>query len=248
MESRPEISTSVNDWHDFKHVLLSMWGKYGTQLLFVLCVILAVVLGYRVYHARERERHEAAWREMAAATSPESLKSLAQESADPAIRSLAYLRAGELLLAKATLPEKNVPAGTQPVQGEQSLDLERAALMFKESAAEQGASAVIRLNALLGLASVAESAMTYDEARKLYTQIVVEADKENLPAVAAQAKGRIIFLDRLKEPIVFRAEPAVPTPDTAAPPAGPDVHDASMIAPVEAPPAEIPIDLPSDKK
>lgn len=248
MESRPEITTSVNDWHDFKHVLLRLWGKYGTHLLFVLCVVLAVVLGYRVFHARERERHETAWREMANATSPESLKSLAQESPDPVIRSLAYLRAGELLLAKATLPEQNPLAGAQPTEENKTQDLRRAAEMFKDSAAEQGASVVIRLNALLGLASVTESALQFDEARKLYSQIVLEAEKASLPAIVAQAKGRIKYLDRLNEPIVFRAEPAAPTPDAAAAPAGPSAHDASMIAPAEAAPAEIPVELPSDKK
>ncbi|MCE9590649.1 MAG: hypothetical protein K8S99_09020 [Planctomycetes bacterium] len=228
MESRPDPDQHVNDWHDFLHKGREVWDRYGNHVLIVVLAVMVVIFGYRIYTARELAKHQNAWQELSGATSPDSLKNIADESGDPVIASMAYLRAGELLLNKATLPDAaSAYSSTQPAAPpdprDRAADLSRAAEMFKAASEQHDAHIAIRLNALLGLASVSEATSSWDEARRVYATVIAEADKGRFAAIAALAQGRLKMLDRLKEPIIFGPEPVAATQPATQPASGPSI-------------------------
>jgi hypothetical protein len=73
---------------------------------------------------------------------------------------------------------------------------------------------VFRLNARLGLATVAEQRGDWAEARKQFQRVIDESD--GYAPIAAQAKGRLAKLDVLPNAPTFAPEPPPVTPSSDA--------------------------------
>lgn len=211
----------------------SFWSRWGNAVLIVVLILAIGFTAYRFLNVRAREAHENAWADLAAESSPSGFAEIARTHADPTVKALAYLRAGDLLLNQAVLPQDEpaaTPPATQPAEGATppaqpetpaKVDpveaLEDALGMYGE-ALKAAPNDVIKSNALLGLAAVAESQRKFDEAKWHYDEVVKLA-RENYPQLAARAQARLDMLPSLQTPVEFAPEPAPAAPAEAAAPA-----------------------------
>ena len=247
------------------------WNKHGNTVLTVLLIAVVVYAGKTWYQSSQAKAHEAAWSDLANATSPGACQSVAESHSDPAVRALAYLRAGDLLLKKASQLETQAATealtGDKPDEsqaGDEGEDasgqdpdpsdfgsnpgltasgaLETAQSMFRRVVQDDSANPIYRLNALLGLAAVAEGLENWDEAGGHYQSVLDQAGA-GYEAISSQARTRLDMIDQLKTPVIFASEPPPPPP-------GQDVLDSILTTPLDtdgifAPPATAPDATPA---
>lgn len=246
MESREQPEILQNDWESFSDNVRIFWERYGTAVVLALLVLSVSFAGYRLLSAQRENAREGAWADLAYETSPDGLRQVAEEHDDPAVRSLAYLRAGDLLLAQATNPQQETtPTETTP-EGEAATPpaatvdpkaaLDDAGRMYDQALATAQHD-VYRFNARLGLAAVAETKGEWDAARQHY-EAVRDGAREPFPLLAAQAENRLGLLDRLKAPLPFAPEPppAAAAPASAAPAAATDPAAPTLDLPIPSVP------------
>ncbi len=209
-EHRQELEE--NDLEVFLTNCKKWWGKHGTKVVLVLLVGALALFAKQMYDKRQAERHETMWSELANATSPEAARSLAMSYSEPGYKAKAWLKGADLLLARALEPQ----VAPSPANGEgASPPVDRAATLTQAADYYQGvlavdqAAVVYRLNARLGLATVAETQGDFDAASKQYEQILADAGTE-YAAISAQAKARLEMLPDLKNPVKFGPEPVAP--------------------------------------
>ncbi len=228
MDSEHRHELQENDLAEFLANFGQFWNKHGNTILTVALIVAVVFFGKRWYDSSVATAHEAAWSDLANATSPAALQAVADSHSDPSVRSLAYLRAGDLLLKKAS--QLATPSAEQarlsadpsadptpqpPADPEDSHDaaqmtpqqaLESAAAMYQRVVRDGQLPRVYRFNAQLGLACVAEEQEDWGEAARQYQEIVEQAG-EGYGAIASLATTRLAWLDRVKVPVVFAKEP-----------------------------------------
>ncbi len=217
MDTKHRHELEQNDLQEFFTHFGEWWGKWGNHVLAVLVVIAVAVLGWRFFSARAAESHEKLWSDVNASTDPASLRQIAEENAGKPVAALAYLRSGDLLLAKATFrdqasdmpPTASAPAPVS--EAEREAWIKDAGAAYEQAIATPSAQPVVRLNAQLGLAAVNEARSDWAGARKLYQQVQQGAGN-TFPIIAADAKAREGLLDRLNAPLAF--SPEVPPPTT----------------------------------
>ncbi len=262
MDSQHRHELEQNDLAEALSGFGKWWSKWGNA---VLLVVLAAAVSFTVYRylsVRAIDAHERAWFDLAAETSPQALQDVARNHSDPTIKAMAYLRGGDLQLALALTPESalappvgddadGAAADAQPAV-DPATALEDAGTMY-EQAAGFAPNATIKANALLGLASVAESKREFDAARGHYEGVLsLVGDRQ--PMLAAMAQARLDRLDELKTPVRFApaapAAPATPveptdTPADDAAPAAAETAESGSAQPdapgdgaTDAPPAE----------
>jgi hypothetical protein len=220
--------TSFNEW----------WAKYGQVTLIVIVIGLGAFTAARFYKYNKLQAHESAWGGLAQSTSPDSYSATASENKG-SVKALAYLRGADLLLEKATVPAQaetqavtETPAATEgektdetprtqvqvaaPQQQDPAEMLDDAMVMYQAVASDKMIHPVLRINGLLGVASVAEAQGKWDIASQAYDQAIVLAGTK-YDILSKQASGRKAKLDDIKTPVVFTKVAPAPTPVVVQP-------------------------------
>jgi len=237
MENPNRYDQPVNEVQEFIADFKAFWSRYGNSILITVTVAVLVFTVYRVVNAQAQSRLESAWSDLAGTTSPVTYQRVAQEHSVPAVTALARLRGADLLLAETLRPQDDAagaadapaetgggaePPGDAPVPGlgqpeSPEAMLDEAAALY-EAVLEDGPADVYRLNALLGLGSIAESRQQWDRARSHYERAIEMAGPGH-EALRRQAQTRMDLLDRLAEPIALAPDPE-PLPNAGGGDAG----------------------------
>ena len=208
MDAEHRHELHQNDLAEFLANFGEWWSKNGLRTLLIIFLAVGAVFLYRLHRTSAERAHDELWNDLALATSAAQYRGVAKSHDNPTIQALAYLRAGDLELRKAIAPAE------KPDVDETADDLaERRKKLL--DAAEQDYNAVVdnpaahtamKLNALLGLASVAESRSSWDEAKEIYQQIQEQASA-GYEGIAKIALRRSEALDRAAVPVAFAPDP-----------------------------------------
>lgn len=253
MDSKHRHELEQNDLVVFLTHFNEWWNKYGQMTLIVVLVAVGAFTAMRFYNYNKMQAHENAWGGLAQSTSPESYRATAAENKG-AVKALALLRGADLLLAQATVPQNasedmtaqaeavkpaaegaaTDPEATPASPVKVSLEapkvqdpaamLEDAGKMYQAVVDDASVHVVLRINAMLGLASVAEAQGKWDAAGQAYDKAYDLAGSEYV-VLAKQASGRKARLADISKPVVFAKDapvvqvPAVdkPAPEIKAP-------------------------------
>ena len=203
-----------------------------------------VYFGWNFYHTRTAQNRENAWADLYGVNSQSMVDLVAEDAGDPAVEALALLRGGDLALAEHQ--------GLADPAGDAEL-LAKAEARYT-AALDAAPHDLYRLNALEGLAIVAESQRDADAARGFYEQLK-QAAGDRYPQWVARTDRRLERLADLPGPVAFAPalnppaaeggdEPASePEADAAGPTADTNPDDAApthevTVVPVEANDAE----------
>jgi predicted negative regulator of RcsB-dependent stress response len=197
MEPQHRHELHENDLQHFLTHFGEWWNQHGNRILTGILIVLVLLTGWIWYRKSQVGRHEQAWQDLAVANTPERLRTLAQDSSEPSVRVLAGLRAGDAWLTESLSPDPEKAAKAPAA-------LSQARQCYADVADNAAAALPMRLNARLGLASVAEAKKDWPEARKQYTQVTAEAGA-GYATLAARAQARLNVLDGLASPVVFAA-------------------------------------------
>jgi len=244
MDSQHRHELHQNDLAEFLTHFREWWIKHGLRTLLIILVVVIVIFLRQTRSARVEDAHDSAWYDLAKATSPEAYLQVAKSHDVPTIKTLAHLRAADLSLAKLTSGAG--PADLDAPDGDQGAALTDEQRQRHLDQAEQGYSYVIsdpeahhvmKLNAMLGLAALAESQGDWDAARQWYEQVQSKCSS-GCDAIAAIAKSRTAALQRAAIPVVFAPDPPSPPEVEAA--QAPEVEPAQApeAKPAQAPEAE----------
>ena len=220
MDAQHRHELKENDLADFLTNFGQWWAKYGAICMTLVLVIVGVFAGKRLFDARSAATKQQAWSDLALSTSPASFRVIAQSDQTPTIRSLAYLRAADLLLARTATPNKNEQTTNNSVQKPYENHtpeqlLAEAALMYEQILQDNQAHTVYKLNALLGLAAVAEGQRDWELAHTYY-QKVIEQSGSGFDNLSDRASARLNMLSRLEIPVVFAIDPPAKQPSDDA--------------------------------
>jgi len=215
MDSQERHELKQNDLQEFLENFNEWWGKHGNTVLIIVAVVVIVFAGRHIYQTRTAQVHDESWAELTGAISPVSLDDVAERYArTPAIRDQAYLRAGDAYFLEA-MPD----ATEEKTQEHREAALEAAADRYQR-VLDKSTEPVFQVNALEGLANVAETREQWDQAADYWQQIITLAERHHLHAFVHRAESRLSMIDTIREPIVF-GQPRTPT----LPPAGPGRFD-----------------------
>jgi hypothetical protein len=229
MDSQHRHELKENTLHEFfvNFNLKEWWGKHGNTVLVVLLLVVGSVAVIRLVSSTGQAARERDWADLSGATSPEGYAAVAETTRLPTVRSLALLRGSDLALERSVAPTPPIgedPAVQTPLSPQQQQrTFEEAALRYQRII-QSDAHWLVKLNAQLGLASVAEARGDLEEARRLYSDI--EARSAQAPAIAAQARGRLALLPRLARPVILVDAPPIQEPSTLLEP-GQSAPDAT---------------------
>jgi hypothetical protein len=239
--------------------------KWGSPILMVVAV-LAVAYALRDrWHKAADSKLDQGFEELAAATSggnssPDALLALANTyDGHAAISALARLEAADAYLdalRRGVKPgavlkvENNRQTGELENPDDALTDadrtdfLKRSAELYQQVFDQTSAKAgqhVLTINALYGLAAVAEGRQELDKAKGYYEQIAKIAEANAMPAHAALANERIKKLPELQNVPKLYAKAELPPAPKKEEPAAPTITPVSgPPAPVPAPPAVLP--------
>ncbi len=214
MDSQERHELKENDLAEFFQNFGEWWSRWGNTVLIIFVIVAGSFAAYRLVNYRTETRHETAWTELANAATAANYMEVAAAHQDPAVQALAYLRGADLYLAHARRPEDAPPLPARseelppPVDPEMAPDdaADRAERAY-ERVLELAEERTYHVNALLGLAAVAETRQAWDDARGYYDQ-AEELAGEQLPGLAATARQRRDLLVNLRQPVVFAPERA----------------------------------------
>ncbi len=160
-----------DDWQAFKESFGAWWQRYGNKTLLVILVTALAVTVVRVQRIRAQDRHESAWMDLANTTSPEVARTTAPKYDEP-VRSLLYLRAGDMLLAQAAKPREETPATPAPAAAKTDTPTDAAAGATDAATPSPTGSSVS-----VAPAEVVPTAQLLTQAGEMYSQVA------NNPAV-----------------------------------------------------------------
>lgn len=241
MDSDHRHELKENDLAEFLRNFSQFWSRWGNSLLLVILVVLIAVVSVQFITGHRFRKSEQNWQSLEFETSPAALAAVAESVNDAPVRALAHLRAGDALLRGESLDaqagHEDTAAGVKAAEQHR---LRQAAEHYEAVRQMADADALLKLNALLGLAAVAESQQQWDLAQRFYEQAVAESREQQQPALTEQAVQRLAMLDRLREPMTLApASPQTPAaPDADAPRQEAAPADTADAAPPAAPPAD----------
>lgn len=181
------MSSLIND-------LRNVWDRYGSSFLWVIVIGSFSYLAYSIYTTNRVNTQESAWSDLAGSTGAASFEQTAAEHSVPAVRQLALLQAADLYLAEA--------AGL--AEGDElSVKLDQAEALYQR-VADEATHDEFKINALEGLAVVAEGRRDLDAAAQRNDAVIALAD--TLPGFetwSARAQARKDLLPQLAEPVAF---------------------------------------------
>lgn len=209
MDSQHKHELKENDLQQFIAHFGEWWGKHQTKVLLIAIVLAGTILGLRILNNRSVEKQDTTFFNLNMETSPAGFKAIAADADSDAVRAIASLRAADLLLQEAAMPSSGEEGGATPA--ERKAKLEEARQMYSQAESSSD-NALLKLNAQMGLASVAESLGQWDDAVKVYESIKTSA-AESHPSFAAQADTRLAILPRVKTEPNFAPEPTPKKPD-----------------------------------
>lgn len=209
MEQKPIEQNEQNDLQAFAGGFSAWWERWGTYVLVVILVVVGGIAAKRWYDHFRTEAHEKRWGELSRETSAPALKGVAVDNAGTVVEAFAYLRAGDAAMTQATFPQAEISATTMPATAP-SIDpkkaLEDAEISYKKAISSSACPKIVRLNAELGLAAIAEARGNWDEAAKAYKSLIDTAGDEHAP-IRLQAQSRLDYIARAKAPLVLAAPP-----------------------------------------
>ena len=257
-----------NDLEEFLTHFKDFWAKWGNAITIAVLVVVLAFTGYRLWSVRQDTARQTALTELATADSPKALMSLARDASDPAVSTLAYLRAADRIVHDLALPPEArqpaaaspdaAPPAAEPISAEdKARQLDEAAAVYQQ-VIKQAPHPVYAYNAKLGLATVLEFQGKWEDAAKTYDALATEAAATH-PGIAGQARARRAMLDRVQVPVLFAPEPPpapapalVPAPgddaapgrgaasDTSVPEQGATATPGDAPAPADAPATDAP--------
>lgn len=187
LESQSEFSNFFSDVKLF-------WEKFGTPVVGVLAVAAIIFAGYNLITKRAKQARQYAWLDLYGSTTPDSLELVVDTTKNPAVRTAANLRAGDLLLAESN---------TANLEDAEAI-LNTAAERY-QTALDDAPHVIFKLNALDGLGVVAESRYDTETARGFYEELKATAG-EAYPYWTELADQRLALLPELSEAVVFAPE------------------------------------------
>ncbi len=222
-ENRSEVEEAFDKAKD-------LWSKYGNYVMIALIVVLGVWAALRLYNYIHLTRaNDASSALMSAGTSPEANDVVAGDhDSIEGVAQLASLRAADLYLQRSQQP---VAADLSAEEKAQALD--KAGTRYQQ-VLDNAEHPLFQMNALLGLAAVAEENQQWDAARGHYSQATQLAEANYFPSIAAKAKARSALLDQIRKPIPFgnpRAADAASSPSPAMTPATAPATSPASTAP-----------------
>ncbi|MEM8783178.1 MAG: hypothetical protein AAGE65_10040 [Planctomycetota bacterium] len=177
--------------------LRNVWDAYGTYVLWVVVVGSFSYLAFSLYSYNRVTTQEAAWSDLANSTAPASFEQVAADHGSPAVRQIALLQAADMYLGEtAALGEGEALTAK----------LDQAEAIYRR-VADEATDDIFRINALEGLAVVAEGRRDLDEAAARNDAVIALA--ETLPGFeswTARANARKQLLPQLAEPVSFTEE------------------------------------------
>jgi len=208
MDSEHRHELKENDLAEFLHHFGQFWSKWGNSILLGLLIGLVVVFGVHHLRTRAAQKLERALSDLHLETTPAGLADVAARTDLVAVKAEAYLRAGEMLLTRAVMPD--APDATSPrTDEERKLDLDEAQTMLQRVVELPDVSPAFQFNAKLTLAAVAETRHEWDKAAEIYQGVKTDAAKD-YPPLADRASMRLAMLDRLKQPVHLVPDPPKP--------------------------------------
>ncbi len=216
MDHKHREDLDQNDLLEFSFRAREWFTKYGSMLLWVLLAVAAIALAVRWYSISKTRTRLDAWNEVASAADPDSFRAIAREYEIAEVKALAYLRGADVELARVSIPQPpQSPNTTQPATRPAG-NIEEAKQMYLEVTKLQGISPVYKLNAMLGLAAVAEAERDWTAAEQWYTSVENQAGEYT--SIKSQAEARASRLESLKTTPAFAAEISPPTTQAATEP------------------------------
>lgn len=218
MAQDPHAPAPDQGMSNFFNDLRNVWDRYGTPILWVIVVCSFSFLAWQIYNNNRVNTQQSAWSDLASSTAPSSFEGVADDHGVPGVQQLALLTAADMYLAETHTLEPGDALDELLTKAESLYERVRAMATHDE----------YRLNALEGLAVVAESRRDLDEAATRNDAVIALA--KTMPGFdtwVARAQARKELLPRLAEPVAFQDAPE-PEPVVAAEPA-----------------EEMPIELPS---
>lgn len=197
MAQRPVEQEAPESLHEvWTTNLWVLYTKHSNKIGALLIIASLSLLGYTYYQGRIQQIREDSWGRMATATSPVSFRNIAQDYEGKPVAHLASLSAADLLLSEAVTVRSNE---TEDVNVEENLAEAETLYRSALNGSDQG---LIRINALFGLASIAECRQAWDQAQEYYTSAQNLADAD-YPYLAAIARNRAAELPSLEEEVVI---------------------------------------------
>jgi tetratricopeptide (TPR) repeat protein len=209
MDTKHRHELEQNDLASFIVNFQAFWAKHGNKVLTVVLVVLAFFVVKRLLDQNRESQQEGSWADLATTSSPDGFAEVARKYEGTPVEAIAYLNAGDLLLRKAAIPEAPTTAPATQEADDPTRALEQAESYYRKAQSAEAVSPIVKLNALLGLASVAESRGQIDEAKKLYQQVIDQA--QDFHSIRTQAEARLALADNLARPIVFGADEPRPS-------------------------------------
>ena len=209
----PERHEEFEDRDDVAHALATgkaFWERWGNTI----CVAVLLATGaWAITHfinTSRQTRHEESWREYESSTSPKVLRELAETQTNPTLRAIEYLGAADILLKESVMMPKTTPNGDAAPMTKINRDgnLADAQRMYQAVIDDAQAPLVYRLNALLGLASVAETLGHFDAAMQHYERVQKLGGDEHT-ALVGMATARANMLESIRDPVAFAPEKVV---------------------------------------
>ncbi|MEE9404000.1 MAG: hypothetical protein V3V20_03845 [Algisphaera sp.] len=181
------------------------WALNGGWIATSLLIFAVVFGGYRLIAGRSAAAREAAWSDLHGVNTQSLIDLVTENPSNPAVETLAQLRGGDLALDehhKLADPQAGPAA---------SKDLLAKAKARYQAALLSAPHPIYKLNALEGLAIVAESQRNVETARQHYETLKQTAG-DRFPHWTTRADRRLALLDQLPAPVVFA--PAAIAPQT----------------------------------
>ncbi len=206
--------------------------KWHMPILLVVAVLALGYVGYQRLEVARKQRVARAFSEYISATSPEALRSMAdQYDGVRAVPELARLKAADIYLSSF---RRGVKPGAQPSpengqyapedllsEGDGTALLNESAALYQQvldATSTDQTKALQAINAAFGLAAVAESKGDLDAAKREYERVVTLAEWGGYPGQAEIAQERIQNLPELAQlPRIYAAAELPKKPEPPAP-------------------------------
>ncbi|MAE66421.1 MAG: hypothetical protein CMJ18_19305 [Phycisphaeraceae bacterium] len=231
MEPHPEheYDSRENDLYQFIVNFRQWWDRnWKIATTMIVAIGLAVAI-FMIRSRNARSGHERDWSAVASATEPTRLHEISRLVGNAESRNLARLRAADLWARKAALPPGDDETEAAQETPEQLL---AQAEESYQAVRDDSVHDLFKLNAMLGLAAIAESRQEWDKAADLYEEIRTKAEAGRYASHGDQAAARLEMLPRLREPLTFAPEPpATDEPSDGDAPTGDASSDTGTDAP-----------------
>ncbi len=201
MDTQERHELKQNDLEEFLRNFKEWWSKNQNTVLAVIAIAAICFMAFSLWTSHSERVHEEAWSTLAMKSSPETHRQLALSHDNRTIRMLAALRGADGFLAEANEPAESISGTNEASQDTLNKAEELYQLVIDEAEFNE-----YRINALFGLAAVAENRHNWEQARNYYQQ-VIETAGPGLSFFSKQAESRMAMLTELATPVAFAPEP-----------------------------------------